>query len=48
MINPKNLVLLILVITVLEAIICIFVSSCLLVKNCKKYVLLQFNVKKLL
>jgi hypothetical protein len=47
MINPKNLVLLILVIVVLEAIICIFISLCFLV-NCKKCVLLQFSFKRFL
>jgi len=53
MINPKNLVLLILVIIVLEEIICIFISLCFFhyvffVKNCKKCVLSQFSVNKLL
>jgi hypothetical protein len=48
MINPRNFVLLILVITVLEGIICIFISICFVVKNCKKCVLSQFSVNKLL
>jgi len=48
MINPRNFVLLMLVIIVLEEIICIFISLCFFVKNCKKCVLSQFNVNKLL
>jgi len=47
-VKPRNLVLLILVITELKATIRIFISFCFLVKNCKKWVLLQFSVKILL
>jgi len=32
----------------MEEIICIFISLCFFVKNCKKCVLSQFNIKKLL
>jgi hypothetical protein len=42
------LVQLILVITELEEIICIFISLCSFNENCKKCVFSQFSVKKLL
>jgi len=44
MINPKNLVLLILVIIVLEAIIWIFISLRFLVKNCKNWCTLHLPI----
>ena len=48
MVTPRNLVLLTLVIMVLETTIFIFISFCFLVINCKRWVLLQFDVNRLL